>query len=168
MKLPLLVAILCIFTVAAARGDDGGLKSPDRGPIRIKSDSMEADSGRGIVTFKGNVNARQDDVTIMSQSLKVSYGGDSEIDTIEALEDVRIDRQGRAATAEKAVYYPGRKEIVMEGDPRVWRDGNLVQGERITLFLDSDRMDVEGAKAFIDEEKGLPEAEAAPEGSDNR
>jgi len=119
------------------------------GPIRITSDLLIANKKEGLVTFKGSVVARHKDGNIISDSLKVYYDGKDAVEKIVASGNVKINQQDRVGVCETAIFYPDDKKIVMSGDPRVWKDGDVVTGQVITIFAGSDRMDVEGASIVI-------------------
>jgi len=123
------------------------------GPIKITSERLIANKKDGLVTFNGNVVARHRDGTIISDSLKVYYDGKDAVEKIVALGNVKINQQDRVGVCKKAVFYPDTKKIVMTGAPRVWKDGDVVTGKVITIFGDSDRMDVEGASIVIRSEE---------------
>ena len=89
----------------------------------------------------------------MSELLTVTYDENKNVSRIVAEKIVKISQSDRVATCDKATFYPDEKRVVMEGSPRVWKDGDLVTGDVITLFLDSDRMDVEGVEAVIHPKK---------------
>jgi len=46
-----------------------------------------------------------------------------------------ITKDCRTGTAKRAEYYDDEQRVVLIGDARVWRDDNVVTGERITIFL---------------------------------
>jgi len=57
-----------------------------------------------------------------------------------------ITRDCRMGTALRAEYYDGDQRFVLIGNARVWRDADVVTGERITIYLAEDRSLVEGGK----------------------
>ena len=119
------------------------------GPIKITSDRLVAKKKEGLVIFKGSVVARHKDGTIISDSLNVYYDGKDAVEKIVASGNVKINRQDRVGVCNTAIFYPDEQKIVMSGDPRVWKDGDVVTGEVITIYGGSDRMDVEGASIVI-------------------
>lgn len=135
------------------------IKAPPS-PVKITSDQMEADNQKGTVVFKGNVVVKQDEGIIMSEVLTVYYNEKNEMEKIIAEGDVRINQNDRVGTCQLATYSLEDKSVVMENEPRIWRGGDVVEGEKITVFMDSDRMIVEGgAKAVIHKnENNQPEA----------
>jgi lipopolysaccharide export system protein LptA len=146
------ISLLGLFLLVCTLSPDAYAleqEGASNGPVRITSERLEADQKSGLILFKGNVVARQEDAVIMSNLLTLYYNDRKEIDRIVATEDVRINQAERVGTCGKATYYLDDKRIVMEEEPRVWREGDVVEGDVITIFLDSDKMLVEGAKLTI-------------------
>jgi len=141
-----LLIILLSFD-SRAQEEEG---KPPASPVKITSGHMEADKKKGTVIFRGNVVVRQDEGIIMSELLTVYYNEQNEMEKIIAEGDVRINQKDRVGTCQLATYRLEDKSIVMEKEPRIWRGGDVVEGETITVFMDSDRMIVEGgARAVI-------------------
>ncbi|UCD70653.1 MAG: hypothetical protein JSW70_06510 [Syntrophobacterales bacterium] len=123
-------------------------------PIRIKSDGLEWDYKGYVVTFKGNVIANQEDVTLYSDRLVMHLdGATSEVRQIVAERAVRIVQSDWRATAEKAVFHNAEKKIVLTGSPVVRQGNNVVMGEKITILIDRDWVEVEGADVTISPEE---------------
>gem|GEM_PF-278620 len=148
-------------------------KQPEK-PINITADRMEADDKEKVVVFNGSVVARQEDVVINCDLMRVYYREiqtnspatapekpsdpddstaaaeeekkENEIDRIEVEGNVKITRGNRVALSDKAVYLAKAdpRVIILTGEPRVWRDKDVLTGKRITVFLDQDRSLVEG------------------------
>jgi lipopolysaccharide export system protein LptA len=138
-------------------------------PIVIKSNSLEFDHQRKMVTFSGNVEAKREDWTIQCQKMIVYYeekgkepsqkesmkeekGKDlpqkesTKIDKIIAKGDVRITRAGGGlATAEEATYYWDDERVVLTGKPVVKQGDDFVEGSVVTLLLRESRSLVEGS-----------------------
>lgn len=123
-------------------------------PIRIKSDGLEWDYKGHVVTFKGNVIANQEDVTLHSDRMVIYYDETtSEVAQIVAEGAVRIVQLDRRATGEKAVFHNAEKKIVLTGRPVVRQGKNVVIGEKITIFIDRDWVEVERADVTISPEE---------------
>ena len=125
--------------------------------IVIKADTLEIDDQNQIVTFTGNVNAREKEFVINCQKLVVYYKdlpaqqvsepGEVNIDKIIATGEVTITRpNGGLATAEKASYFRNDEKLVLTGKPKVKQGDDYVQGSKITLYLKENRSVVEGSK----------------------
>ncbi len=136
-------------TLKKALGDSQGQ------PIVIKSDRLEFDHQRRMVTFSGNVEAKREDWTIVCQKMVVSYrdkGKESsqkesmKIDKIIAKGGVKINREsGGLATAEDATYYWDEERVVLTGKPMVQEGDSFVEGTVVTLLLKENRSLVEGS-----------------------
>jgi lipopolysaccharide export system protein LptA len=138
-------------------------------PIVIKSNSLEFDNQRKMVTFSGNVEAKREDWTIQCQKMIIYYkekdkasgqevntkqeiGNDFshkenvQLDKIVAKGDVKVTRaDGGVATAEEATYYWGDERVVLTGKPVVKQGDDFVEGSVVTLFLKENRSVVEGS-----------------------
>jgi lipopolysaccharide transport protein LptA len=139
-------------TLKKALGDSQGQ------PIVIKSDSLEFDHQRKMVTFSGNVDAKREDWAILCRKMVVYYEEKSKestqedqkermkIEKIVAKGDVRITRQsGGLATAEEATYYWDEERVVLTGKPVVQQGDDFVEGTVVTLLLKENRSLVEGS-----------------------
>lgn len=126
--------------------------------IVIKSNQLEVDNQRKIVTFTGDVDAKKDDFIMTCQKMVLYYveqpaeaGSEKmelSIDRIIAMGQVTITRaDGGTATAEKATYYQSEEKVVLTGSPIVKQGDDFVEGSTITLFLKEDRSIVEGSKS---------------------
>lgn len=114
-------------------------------PINITSDSMEAETKANKVTFKGNVVARQKDMTITSDNLTATYSEDGkELKEVLATGNVRITQQDKIATADNALFLDIERKIILTGSPKVWQGKDIISGNKIIYFLDEDRTSVEG------------------------
>lgn len=119
-------------------------------PIRIKSDGLEWDYKGHVVTFRGNVIANQEDVTLYSDRMVIYYDETtSEVTQIVAEGAVRIVQLDRRATGEKAVFHNAEKKIVLTGRPVIRQGKNVVIGEKITILIDQDWVEVERADVTI-------------------
>jgi lipopolysaccharide export system protein LptA len=78
---------------------------------------------------------------------------DKGVREIEAHDNVVVRQEGRVALANKAVYYSKDEKIVLTGEPRIIENENQLGGERITLFMRSERSIVEGGKVLIYQDK---------------
>ena len=125
--------------------------------IVVKSDSLEVDNKRKIVTFSGNVNASREGFTINCDKMSLHYDETGKaqdeanpamkIDRIIATGKVKISRaDGGSATADKAIYYQKDEKVVLTGKPVVKQGKDLVEGAKITLFLKENRSVVEGGQ----------------------
>jgi lipopolysaccharide export system protein LptA len=130
----------------AQQGGGFGITS-NRAPIDIESDSAEMDTKRNIGVFKGNVVAKQEDITLYCNALIVHTDQETKkIKEIVASGNVRIVQADRRATAQKATFFQDENKIVLEGDAVVREGDNVIRGERVVHYLDEEKSVVEGTK----------------------
>jgi lipopolysaccharide export system protein LptA len=136
------------------------------GPVTVDADSLESMQKEGLSVFKGSVVAKQN-------ADRMEVYTDSKTDRIERVVstgNVRIiTRDCRMGTALRAEYYDGDQRVVLIGNARVWRDADVVTGERITIYLAEDRSLVEGGKqervkAIFYQDRAKTEVKIGPSG----
>ena len=117
-------------------------------PVTVNSDSLESLQKEGLAVFKGNVVARQDNSIQYADRMEVYTDAKTKsIERVVSTGNVRIiTRDCRMGTANRAEYYDAEQRVVLIGNARVWREDNVVTGERITIYLAEDRSLVEGGK----------------------
>ena len=137
-----------------------------RAPVEIESDAMEAFSETREVLFRGDVIARED-FLLCTDELRITYDENNDVRDITATGSVRIFHESRTATAGRAVYDRDGRKLVLTGDPVVEQCKDRVSGEKITVYIDTDRAMVEGGdqrvRAVIMPEKECPDTVAAPD-----
>ena len=139
-------------------------------PLRITAARLEADQKEGIIVFTGQVKAVHGDATLYADQLRIylkpkpeplkgavkppqekaepSPVGDlgaEKIDHIVAKGNVRMVQEDRVATGDEAIYYEDRDEVVLTGNPQVWRAENTLKGERIIFNLKTNKARVESS-----------------------
>lgn len=115
-------------------------------PLRISSQQLEADNKQLVITFTGNVVAKQGEMTIYTDVARVYYEKKeegNEVREIVATGNVKIQEKDRLATCQKAVFTNAEQKIVLTGQPKVWQGKDMVSGEKIVLLLEEDKSLVE-------------------------
>ena len=124
-------------------------------PVHIVSDTLEAYQQQKKVIFIGHVVAKQGELTIRGDRLTVFYleegnpGSNEEslagkIDRVVVDGNVNITQKKVVATGEHVVYFSKENKVVLTGKPKVEKGKDFIQGDKITLFLDSEKSIVEG------------------------
>lgn len=118
------------------------------GPVVVDSDTLESMQKEGLSIFKGNVVARQNNSVQYADRMEVYTDAKSDrIERVVSTGNVRIiTRDCRMGTASRSEYYDAEQRVVLIGNARVWRESDVVTGERITIYLAEDRSLVEGGK----------------------
>lgn len=118
-----------------------------RAPIDITSDTVEADQKQNTATFKGNVVAKQEDVTLYANTLLIIYDPDTKkLKQIVATGNVKVVQLDRRATGQKATFDQDKNKVVLDGDAVVREGTNVIRGERITFYVEEERSVVEPVK----------------------
>ncbi len=132
------------------RKEDGKSLKLDQ-PVNISSDSLEYSNKDNTAIFRGNVVARQGDLSMFADQMEATYAGKSGeknekggIKELAATGNVKIIQGDRIATGQKIVFYGDEQKIVATGNPRVWQGNNVIVGNKITVYLKQDRSVVEG------------------------
>jgi lipopolysaccharide export system protein LptA len=124
--------------------------SGNKGPVDIKSDTLDLDYKGNIITFRGHVHAVQADATLTSDTLTVTYGKDfHEVQKMVANDNVRMSQGTRWATGDHAVLDQAKHTVTLTGSPVVHDGEDQVTGSKITVHLDTGKSEVEGARAVF-------------------
>lgn len=113
--------------------------------ININSDKMEVFEDDGLAVFTGKVFAQTKDIKLWADKLYVYYiKGEAkrDIQRIVAIGGVKIEREKWKAVAGKATYFKGEEKLILEENPKVWHEKNLVEGDLITIYFNEDRSEV--------------------------
>jgi lipopolysaccharide export system protein LptA len=121
--------------------------SSSRSPIDISSDTMEADQKQNTVTFKGNVVAKQEETTLYSNTLTITYDPDTKkLKLIVAVGNVKVVQLEKRATGRVVTFDQDKNNIVLTGDAVLRDRENVIRGEKITFYVEEERSVVEGGK----------------------
>jgi lipopolysaccharide export system protein LptA len=137
------------------------------GPVVVDSDTLESMQKEGLSIFKGNVVARQNNSVQHADRMEVYTDAKSDrVERVVSTGNVRIvTRDCRMGTASRTEYYDGEQRVVLIGNARVWRESDVVTGERITIYLAEDRSVVESGKQervkaiFYSQDQNRPKSE---------
>jgi len=135
-------------------GSDRAVAAPDKkgddksAPVTVDADALENLQKEGLIIFTGNVVANQANSTQYADRMEVYLDdkGASIVRTVSTGRVRIITKDCRTGTAARVEYYDAEQRVVLIGNARVWRDDNVVTGERITIYLAEDRSIVEGGK----------------------
>jgi len=116
-------------------------------PIDITSDVVEADQKQNRVTFKGNVIAKQGDITLYANTLVVLYDQTAKkIKEIKGIGNVKIVQLDRRVTSHQATFDQDGNKVVLEGDAVIREGENVIRGERVVYYVNEEKAVVEGSE----------------------
>lgn len=154
----LFVTLALLAAVGGARADeaaptarmDGLLGNfslgGNRGPVKVEADEMDFDYKTMLLTYRGNVIVTQADMTLRSNSLRVTLvkDGPQRAKEVVAEGDVRIDAGARHASGGRAVFDDDKRTVTLSDQARLSDGPNEVAGDRVVVFIDEQRSIVEG------------------------
>jgi lipopolysaccharide transport protein LptA len=120
-------------------------KAPVKVVVKITSKTLEADTLKRWVKFKGDV-VFEDDYLLCADELFLSYEDDKKIKKITADGNVRIIYGTKRARGESAVYDKKNRSIIITGKAVVSECRERVSGDKITLYLDKESIIVDSGK----------------------
>ena len=125
-------------------------------PIDVSADRIEVQDRADRAIWSGNVQVRQDQLTLEAQRLTLAYttAGGLEIDRLDASGGVVVRSPSETARGDFGVYDINRRLITLVGGVRLERGGSSLSGARLTIDLSSGRAVVDGGAAGIGESGG--------------
>ena len=156
LRLSLLLAIAASALLAAtdpiASAVRGGKGKP-RGTTTVTSDRLEFDYKDYVALFEGHVKIVDPEFTLTADQMLIFFENTNEVARVDAVGHVNMVSLDRKATCGKAVYTRSNGAIVLTGDPVVSKGPNTLRGQKITVWVGDNRVDVEGGVQL----QGTPE-----------
>ncbi len=126
--------------------------------VKITSRRADADRKQGVILFDGEVFVDDAEYKMHADKLYVFLDGTNELKRIVALGNVAITNETRAGYCDKATYTKAASRIVMYGadggaNARLVDSGKRkseLGGRKITFWIDSEQVEVEGSTVTID------------------
>ena len=140
------------------RGTGEGVTAvvPGRPPLEIHAPVSDWDLKAHTAVFRGDVVATRGDVTLRASTLTVTFA-DGKVERAVAEPGVVVTQGARRAEAAHAELTAATGEIVLTGKPVLSEAGNRMAGDRITLWLDDERVRCEGCSLVVDGEALAPQ-----------
>jgi lipopolysaccharide export system protein LptA len=125
-------------------------------PVDVTSDRIEVQDRADRAIFSGNVQVRQEDLTMVADRVTVAYStqGGVQINRIDASGGVVVRSPSETARGEFGIYDTDRKLITLIGDVQLNRGANQVNGSRLVIDLDSGRAVIDGGPAGVNQSGG--------------
>lgn len=112
--------------------------------LDVTSQTGEFFTDQQRALFQKSVRAKMPKVTIASEQFEIGMSEGKEF--LLAEKNVRIVNRNRLGSAERAFMEIGGNQIILEGNARIDADEDHVQGKRIVISTDDDRLEVEQAE----------------------
>ncbi len=128
-------------------------------PIIITSQTFTADNKNNVVIFEGSVAAKNEDLTIYSDKMEVSFNSSrKQITKIHASGNVKALKNQQAIFADEATYSGQEEKIVFSGTPKAVDGENVITGTEIIYFLKENRTVVKGSRVVLKKKSGTKNA----------
>ncbi len=106
-------------------------------PVEITADRFVIKEQQNQAEFSGNVVVTQPDLKVWADRVIVHYGsgGTSDIESFEALANVKIQNSDQTATGDRAVYDPQTRILRLTGNVIVVNDSGVVRAPELIVNL---------------------------------
>ena len=129
-------------------------------PVDVSADRIEVQDQADRALFVGNVHVRQEDLTLDTQRLTVSYSSGQanssgvQIRRLDAAGGVVVRSPSETAKGDFGIYDLDRKLITLLGAVQLNRGANQINGSRLVIDLDSGRAVVDGGPPGVNQSGG--------------
>jgi len=103
--------------------------------LEIESDELIITENPLVSKFIGNVYAKNEENQFWGDTILINYNNDKKINLITAVGNVIIEREEEKVMGDKAIYNLKLEKIIISGDVSVFRDGNILNGNELTIDL---------------------------------
>ena len=103
--------------------------------LEIESDELIITENPLVSKFIGNVYAKNEENQFWGDTILINYNNDKKINLITAVGNVIIEREEEKVMGDKAIYNLKSEKIIISGDVSVYRDGNILNGNELTIDL---------------------------------
>mgnify|MGYP000371384041 CR=1 FL=1 len=151
------LAAVPLASLALAQQPVSALKGHNAdAPIDVAADRIEVQDRSDRAVFAGNVRVRQASLTLDTERLTVAYtsGGGIQIRRLDASGGVTVRSPSETARGNFGIYDLDRKLITLIGGVQLTRGGSQINGQRLTIDLNSGRAVVDGGPAGIGQSGG--------------
>lgn len=123
-------------------------------PIEFGADHIELQDKANRALLSGNVSVRQAEMTLNAARMTVDYtgqvvAGSPQVSRLDASGGVTVTRPDQTARSRFAVYDLDKRLITMLGGVALIQHGNVVNGGRLTINLDTGRAVIDGAAVGV-------------------
>jgi len=122
--------------------------------LNIKSNKAVFNTKRNSITFDGDVSAQKEKISIGGKKLSVGYDTKGVIKDMDVEGKVVIITGDKKALCDNALIKGSSDEIILTGKPEFHSGKDIIVGEKIVFFTNSDEVYVSKVRAAVSE-KGV-------------
>ncbi|WP_297455094.1 lipopolysaccharide transport periplasmic protein LptA [Persephonella sp.] len=118
-------------------------------PIVIEADTLNYSKKDNLLIYKGNVVVKKEDFVLHSDMLKILLDQKGDINRIIAIGHVHFKKGNRTGKSDKAEYFKDKNYIILTGNAQLQQNNNIIEGEKIIYYLDTEKAEVVGQKKRV-------------------
>lgn len=151
MTRPIILAVPALALAVAAGLASAQTRHNSNAPIDFGADHIELQDKANRAILSGNVAVKQAEMTLTAARMTVAYtgqviDGSPQVSRLDAAGDVVVTRPDQTARSNYAIYDLNRRVVTMLGGVSLRQsNGNVVNGGRLTINLDTNRAVIDGA-----------------------
>lgn len=115
-------------------------------PVRVQADEMRYYGTEHKSIFHGNVVAISDNYTLTSDDVVVFLNKNMDVSKIHCLGNVNFKSDDIISISNKADLDHSKKVAVITGDVKVWQGENYLEGEKVFIYYEEERIVVDKGK----------------------
>lgn len=115
----------------------------------ITAAKLSFDYKKRVSTFEGDVAVVDPEVRMASDVMSVTFTEKNDVEQVRASGNVKIWQGERVAKCDRAVYDATEGKVVLIGNAELNRGKDVIQGKRITFWVNEERMECEPAMMMI-------------------
>jgi lipopolysaccharide transport protein LptA len=131
MKSKLLIIFFLFFLIGA-----------NKEAVKIEANNLKYFGEKKYSLFEGNVIAVYEKNKIFSDKMYVYMNDDNKIDRIICEGNVKLMNDNITATSKRAEYDVNNDILYLLNGVKVWQDENYLEGEQITVYTKTNRIEV--------------------------
>lgn len=116
-----------------------------KGTTRITSNKLEFDYKDYVALFDGNVKVADPQFVLTADKMLIFFENTNDVRRVDAVGNVKMESLDRRATCGKATYLRATGAIELMEQPVVQKGPNTLRGRKITVWINDNRVEVEGA-----------------------
>lgn len=144
---------LLLFSAFALAGTGAAAQTrhDTNAPFNFGADHIDLQDRTHRALLSGNVSVQQAEMTLTAARMTISYtgqlvsGAKPEAQRVDAAGSVVVTRPDQVARSQYAVYDLNRRTVTMLGAVSLTQAGNVVNGGRLTINLDTGRAVIDGS-----------------------
>jgi lipopolysaccharide transport protein LptA len=117
--------------------------------VRVEALKLFLDQVRHVARFSDDVVVHRGDAVVRSPRMDARYDASGQVTRLEMRGGVDLRQGDRRGTSRNADYDAQTREVVLTGEPRLYDRGDVLEGERIGLGLDSKEVKIDKARGSV-------------------